>query len=575
VIRALFVSCLILLSAPLRSSAELPRTVYTYTLQDDGTLQAYDEAMAAASLQGIINRERPELYLLSKKNPRPQYWLDVMSQSNRWLSGAKLSSLASLDAVAKLAGKRLRGAVVWDTNVPATINVATTVAGVKDGVVLSPEIAQKFIREWNLPVLADLRGKFTGKQTGSSKNDAYRWAIKEYLAQAKCSAHRLCLYEDAWTTRAHGDIGYVLTRDWAVKDRCFVFDLSPWGDEKPADDPEQRTGLDLDTYKVILEETLHNTRGKQTELAGFFAFSKYAHTSDHTSAHEPVPTEWETVWLISPYNVYQNTIASDCYNQSLHSHAPRSSLKQRAAPKKLTLEKKSYICVLMADYDSATPLYDFLPKHWNDPKRGTLPLAWGVNPNLVETFPDIFEYLYSTASELDTFTADASAAGYMNPNRVQPQYLPLFIKHNQRFFRETDMTIAPMVLDWDQPTAAVKDAFREFAPGGFATIVLDMHGKGGHEPAAHLWKGMMVTELLNDTCNFSTPGETAETMARAIHARGNPKPGFYLFRIVWTAPSKIAESMELLRQKHPEIDFEMVGPREFFELFKGAQPKQN
>jgi hypothetical protein len=169
VIRALFVSCLILLSAPLRSSAELPRTVYTYTLQDDGTLQAYDEAMAAASLQGIINRERPELYLLSKKNPRPQYWLDVMSQSNRWLSGAKLSSLASLDAVAKLAGKRLRGAVVWDTNVPATINVATTVAGVKDGVVLSPEIAQKFIREWNLPVLADLRGKFTGKQTGSSK----------------------------------------------------------------------------------------------------------------------------------------------------------------------------------------------------------------------------------------------------------------------------------------------------------------------------------------------------------------------------------------------------------------------
>ena len=139
-IRATFVCCLLLLSTHLRGSAELPRTVYTYTLQDDGTPQAYDEAMAAASLQGIINRERPELYLLSKKNPRPQYWLDVMSQSNRWLSGAKLSSLSSLDAVAKLAGKRLRGAVVWDTNVPATINVATTVAGVKDGVVLSPEI---------------------------------------------------------------------------------------------------------------------------------------------------------------------------------------------------------------------------------------------------------------------------------------------------------------------------------------------------------------------------------------------------------------------------------------------------
>ncbi len=110
-----------------------------------------------------------------------------------------------------------------------------------------------------------------------------------------------------------------------MKNRAFVFDLSPWGDERPQDDSAQRPGVDLETYRMILTETLHHSAGKHmTELTGFFAFSKYANMPDHKSTHEPVPTEWETVWLMSPYNCYQNTAASDCFNQSLHSQAPVS-----------------------------------------------------------------------------------------------------------------------------------------------------------------------------------------------------------------------------------------------------------
>src|SRR5437660_8516513 len=102
-----------------------------------------------------------------------------------------------------------------------------------------------------------------------------------------------------------------------------------------------------------------------TAMTGCLAFSRHSRTPDHTSAHEGVPTEWETVWLISPYNAYQNTISSDCFNQSLHSQAPRRPLKQRATSvPHVSLGSKAYLCVLMADYDSATPLYDFLPKFW-------------------------------------------------------------------------------------------------------------------------------------------------------------------------------------------------------------------
>lgn len=550
------------------SNGELRQILYVYQLPAPGSLPAYDESMAVACLQGIINREGPRLYVVSSTNPRPRYWLDLLSADQQWLAGKKRVEISGLDALIKLAGDRVKGIIIWDPAVPATINVANTIAGVRDGVVLSPELAEQYRSKWNLPVLEDLRGRFTGAESGSKKNDAYRWAVREYLEKGLCSSHFLCLFEDACTMRAAGDAGYVVTRDWAVVNRAFTFDLSPWGDELPKDDPNQPLGTDLKTYQMILETVLKQSAGKHmTEMTGFFAFWKYSNVSG-ASKHEPVPTEWETVYLISPYNCYQNTISSECYNQSLHSQAPFKRLKQHRPGPVKTVENKAYLCFLMADYDSATPLYDFFPKNWDDPNRGKLPLAWGINPNLIETYPDLITHFYATASPNDYFTSDASAAGYFNPNRVKPQYLPLFTKHNKHFFRETDMSIAPMVLDWDAPTAAVKDAFTKFAPDGFATIVLDMHGNGGTVPKPHVWKDMPVTELINNTCNYSNPKQTSDAMYGAIKERGTQLPGFYFFRIVWVTPSAVLDSLDVFRKEHPEVPIEVLDPYNFFNLFK-------
>lgn len=542
--------------------------IYTYTLTHDGSPESYDESMVVACLQGIINRDRPRLYVLSKKDGRPEYWRKILSDKQRWLSGKAFKPLADLKALVELARPGLKGAVTWDPEVPASVNVATTIAGVEDGVVLSPEYAKKCLGDWKLNVLADLRGRFTGKETGSRKNDAYRWAIREYLQKGRCSTHFLCLYEDAFSTRAKGDIGYVLTRDWAVKQRAFVYDLSPWADEVPGDDPGQLLGTDLATYRMLLEANFkHSAPDRTTEVAGFFAFAKYSSMPGHKSAHDPVQTEWETVWLISPYNCYQNTVASDCFNQSFHSQTPWTPLKQHRPAGTPKLANKAYICFLMADYDSTTPLYSFLPSFWDDPGRGRVPLAWGINPNLIETYPDVITYLYETATAADYFTADASAAGYMNPNRIKKDYLPLFVRHNKHFFQQTDMTIAPMVLDWDEPTADVKDAFTQFAPDGFATIVIDYHQAGGKHPESHVWKGMPVTTLINSIGTGRTPEQTADTMYESIRHKPKNAPGFFFFRIVWVSPTTVIDSMAALRKKHPELDIEQVDPYTFFRLF--------
>ncbi len=543
--------------------------VYTYKLSDRETQFSYDEAMAAACLQGIINRDAPRVYITSERNNRPQFWLGLFSSKGEWLSRKKVKALSDLDALVKLAGQRLKGAIIWDPEVPASVNAATTIAGVKDGVVLSPEFAEEYLVRWNLKVLYDLRGFFIGSGCGSAKNDVYRWAVREYLTKGLCSSHLICLYEDAFHVRNAGSIRYVVTRDWAVRNRAFVFDLSPWGDEKPADDPNQPLGEDLRTYKLILEEMLRQSGGKRmTELAGFFSFSKYSNVPDHKSIHDPVPTEWETVFLISPYNCYQNTVAHDCYNQSFHSHFPFAPLKQHRPKLKPRLEGKIYLCFHMSDYDSTTPLYDFLPNFWGDDRRGKVPLAWGINPNLIETYPDIITYFYRTATENDYFVSDASAAGYFNPNSVQKQYLPLLIKYNKHFFEQTDMSIAPMVLDWDEPTDAVKDAFTHFSPDGFATIVLDFHGKGGKPPRPHVWKGMPVQEMLNTACHTSDPKLISELVYESIKEASIDSTRFYYFRIVWVGPRIIVEAVESLRKAHPELNFEVVDPYTFFGLFK-------
>ena len=546
-----------------------PNTLFTYTLPTAGNI--YDEAMAAACLQGIINRDGPVVYELEGNGKhRPQHWLDILTSNGRWLSNRPVIALKCIEELFVLAGDKIKGAVIWDPAVPASMNVATTIAGVEDLVVFSPEFADMNLAAWGLNIARDLRGMFSGDQSGSAKNDAYRWAIDEYLSKGVCSDHLLCYYEDPYLTRNNNDIGYVVTRDWAIQNRSFVYDLSPWGDETPLDDPDQPLGTDLDTYKMILQETLNQTAGeKTTEVVGFFSFLKYSNVPGHFSNHDPVPTEWETVYLISPYNCYQNTVANSCYNQSLHSQAVIGDLTQNRPADTLSLEEgKTYVCILMADYDSGTPLYDFLVDYWPDPQRGSIPLMWGIDPNLVETFPDLISYYYETQTENDYFAADASAAGYMNPNRIQEEYLPLFIQHNKKFYEKLDMTISPMVLDWDKPSDAVKDAFTEFSPDGYATIVMDFHNTGGTSPAPHIWKDMPVTNLINVVGQISDINAAADAMSRAMPEQFPETTTFYLFRIVWSWPNQVIDVLNTLSNNRTDLDIKIVDPYNYFKLFK-------
>jgi hypothetical protein len=156
----------------------------------------------------------------------------------------------------------------------------------------------------------------------------------------------------------------------------------------------------------------------------------------------------------------------------------------------------------------------------------------------------------------------------MNPNRIDPAYMPLFIEHNKKFYEQWDMSLSPMVLDWDEPADIVKDAFLQFSPDGYATIVMDLHDAGGKMPQPHVWKGMPVMELINNACNFSTAEETAHIMSSVIPAPDGNSPRYYFFRIVWTSPGKVIDAVNRLGALRPELDIEVVDAYNFFHFFK-------
>jgi hypothetical protein len=207
---------------------------------------------------------------------------------------------------------------------------------------------------------------------------------------------------------------------------------------------------------------------------------------------------------------------------------------------------------------------------WNDPKRGELPLAWGINPNLLDTYPDIIEYYYETATENDYFTSDASCAGYINPSRVRDEFWDTMIEHNLKYFKRADMSIAPMVLDQDRLDEQSLEAFYQFAPDGLATIIIDQHGTGGTQAPAGMYEDMPFDRLDNSfpTNDVAASVRAVEGVVRHGYQRSNSGASLSLIRCVWVTPSYISSVVEQYKAAHPNKNVVVVDIYNYFNLLE-------
>lgn len=124
-----------------------------------------EHRLLLAGLQGIVNRTEPRIYLLEPADEGPETWLRELTVPQRRVADP-------LDLVRKYRAE-IKGVVIYDPEFPDSVNLATTLAGLEDALVASPQLAD-VLREapYGLPVIEDFRGRF------QTRLEAYTWQFE-------------------------------------------------------------------------------------------------------------------------------------------------------------------------------------------------------------------------------------------------------------------------------------------------------------------------------------------------------------------------------------------------------------
>ncbi|MBN1345234.1 MAG: hypothetical protein JXQ73_21255 [Phycisphaerae bacterium] len=611
--RGIIVAAIAVTSASTAAGEPIGVFDLTYALKFDAkdadqVARAWDHCHAVATLQGIVNRDAPRLYVrfveASGRNV-DDYWLGRMSEPGRWLAGRERRTVPDISALVTEYRRFIKGVVLYDERVPATSNVASTIAGVEDLIALrydpSPgslyrqlcgagprlPVRVKFLTDTGLPI-------FTGKgkipdtdiaSTGSAKCDAHLWLKAHYIDTGKVDAGLAGFYLDAYwlkvPTACSANHHTLTNHDFFVAKKGWFFDLNTWADEVPVDDKTQRLGTDLDTLKAMLLSAYKQAgKDRMIHIGGFTPWAyKYTTHGGAGGKHDGVPTEWEFGKTASAYNAFVDADAiglGAMANASFFMHFPlkerypqpwvtHGQLKERGyltADGKVNFAGRDFIIFYVGDYDSAAWVYQFMPGAWDHPDRGKIPLMWCISPVLDRRAPMALDYFRRTATKNDHFAAADNGAGYLNPGMLQeprpisglPSGLDAWARHCERYYKRWDITITGFVIDGYAPGLNEKglDCYARFSPNGIVPQ---------KTPPSLLHGNMPVIRADHDV--NQAPDEAARVICQRVKARKLP---FHWFRNILKTPDWYVAVHQKVKELNPKI--ELLDAPTFFELYR-------
>lgn len=605
-----------LLSFVITCAAATPIDIYdlTYALEFDANDReqveaAWDHCHAVSTLQGIVNREEPRLYLRFVESHGVQvddYWLELNSRSGEWLESRPRNNVPDLQGLIERYRSDINGVVVYDPAVPATSNLASTIAGVENLIAVRYDAAPDslyskiVLKGPKLPVAVRLLNEdgsslFTGEglipgtdepSTGSAKCDAYLWLKIHYLDTGRVNCDYAGFYIDSYwmenPTAANPNHHTLTNHDFFVSKRGFFLDLGVWDDETPVDDPYQKMGEDLRTLKALLLSAYQQgARERMLHIGGFTPWAfKYTDHGKAGGKRGGVPTEWEFIKIASAYNAFVDADAlgygamanasfwqhyplADHYPQSWVSH---DELKRRGYLNDggtVRFDGREFIIFYVGDYDSAAWLYHMMPRYWEDPSRGDLPMMWAISPVLERRAGMVMSHLRQTAKPTDYFVAADNGAGYLNPGMLQeprpisglPSGLEAWAEHCLPFYKRWDVSITGFVIDGYAPGLNENglNCYERFSPNGIIPQKI---------PPFMMHNQMPVLRADYDI-NQSDVEIAAQTIIDRVNIRDLP---FHWFRNILKSPQWYVELAAALKEKDPSI--ELLDAPTFFELLR-------
>lgn len=351
--------------------------------------------LTATTLAGLINRPQPKVYLITCNDD--VFWLSQICDSIPQ-DRASLNGNEALSDLLTTYGDTIQGCIIYDPALVDTINIATMLAGQRDGIVVSPEQAADFQHAYQLPTLVDLR-------TYGWKNrlQVYRWALENLL---EGSSDRMVAGLDARNVSG--------LRSFLVATRTFIY----WLDSRSYLPDMKQSWLSEHT---LMQRILHSYPPLATHLGWFI---------DESSG----------VRLTSQAEMA--VLASD--------HFTNLEIWTAVQPQRITVpgavievpqpENKVYVSFTMSDGDNLQYCQHHLLRLWQDPARGSLPIGWTFSPVLLQAAPAMAAYYMRTMTQNDELIAGPSGGGYMFPSHWPDEHLASFLQRTGQMMQAMGMT---------------------------------------------------------------------------------------------------------------------------------------
>lgn len=317
------------------------------------------EMFLFSSLKGLVNKKQPRIFSYEGDAfaEGPYTWLNSLGTQYIENKASNLNTLIKYLS-------EVSGLIVYDPAQIHTVNLATTMANEKNALVTSPSFISLLTAEpYNLPILEDLRGKF------SNHLAVYQKIYDEYWPKID---HRLLIGLSPNFHKAS-------LREYAIGVGAAVIWLNP---------------------KISAESALLNKFLESMPVgANYMGWW---------------PEEEPGVRRVSEYGM--TTVPSDyCTNLAFHSGMPRK-IEAKPMPAKPELENKIYVAFILSDGDNLQYVEHLLRKLWNNPDRGSVPIGWTMSPAMVDAMPGALNYYHKTSSVNDNLISGPSGYGYTYPN---------------------------------------------------------------------------------------------------------------------------------------------------------------
>jgi hypothetical protein len=481
---------------------ETPAHLELYDIQH----AAYDVQLSVTTLAGLINRGQPRVYLLANSDAASLFSALLARVPHEYMAN---DGAGILDTMLKTYRDTVKGMVIYDPALLDSVNVATTLAGLRDAIVVSPQQAAALQQKpYRLPVVANLR-----VHRWKNRLQAYRWAQSNLLEE---TTRELVA---GLNPRIAGAL-----RSYLVATRAFVYWLNPL-DLLP--DPAAGWASERCLMKRIIRAYPPGTPHLgwfAREFAGVDMTSKaglYLLPSDYFYNLEV----WSAVG--SPAHVegakdvvYMRGVEGESDGGTRAAQAPPPTASSTPAPTEIgaafrrggggwdgwgrlrrprpliapnaqgTTENASaahapiYLSFTISDGDNLQYDQHRMYQLWQDTVRGSIPLGWTISPALVEAAPTLAAYYRSTATQNDELVAGASGAAYMWPSSWPAKQLGRFLQMTGELMQRMDLQTI-QVLDgalsrlfpyrpWQERYA------RSLSPFGVRGILLnDSYRRGG------------------------------------------------------------------------------------------------